>query len=211
MRAGLVFAFAAVAACGGRSDLYPLTGAVVTYSIDGGSSSSSSWGQPDSAAPWSPFCPDSAPSAGSTCSSEGVYCEYGEAWWDVSCDDVLRCIGGSWQTAAVSEQTCFPAPGPNAPSCPSSPLTIPAGAACAAPGTACYYGQGAVCTCSIPAGLDAPDAGPSWACGPDPGCPSSRPRLGAACSAGPICEYDDASGFAEVCQGGAWSPGLVGN
>jgi hypothetical protein len=213
---GVALAAALLAACGGRTELDGGAGSGSgsgsgsgggNPGLDGGAS----WGQPDGSGPWSAVCPESAPDAGSACSTEGAYCEYGDAWWDVSCDTVVECTGGAWQTAAVSEETCFPAPGANPGSCPASPSTIPDGAPCRVPGLACYYGLGAVCACSIPGGPGESDGGSEWSCGPDPGCPSSRPRLGAPCTGNQICEYDDASGFAEVCQGGTWGPSEVGN
>jgi hypothetical protein len=202
-----MFAAATAVACGGRSDLDVAGTSAAVSDLDGGS-----WGLPDAAGePWSPACPETAPGTGSACSVAGVYCEYGAAWWDVSCDTILQCNDGSWETAEVSQETCFPAPPANSPSCPSSPVTIPLGAPCPHPGLACYYGQGAICSCSVPEGLDALDGGAAWGCGPDPGCPSARPRLGTTCQGDQICEYDDASGFAEICQGGIWGPGLVSN
>ena len=209
LRRGVLLGAVTVAACGGRSGLSLEDDSSSVSSTDGGGGGV--WGQSTGPGPWSPVCPETAPATGSACSTADAYCEYGEAWWDVSCDTVVQCLDGSWQPAAVSQQTCFPAPGPNSALCPGDPLAIPPGAACSHPGLACYYGQGAVCICGLPVGPDALDAGSEWACGPDPGCPGARPRLGAPCTGDSLCEYNDASGFAEVCQGGTWGVGNVGN
>ena len=81
------------------------------------------------------------------------------------------------------EQTCFPAPGPNAALCPSEPVCDSRGRRVRAPGPRLLLRTRAVCSCGVPSELDALDAGREWACGPNPGCPGARPRLGAPCTA----------------------------
>lgn len=163
----------------------------------------------DSNEPWSTVCPESAPPLGTSCTIGAmVSCEYGSSWWDVSCDSAFSCSNGAWIEDHPSSEACFPAPGPNSASCPTSPSTITNGSACSAAGLACHYGTGAFCDC-FANGTDA-DAAPSWSCGPSGGCPSSRPRLGATCSTGEMCYYGDPSGFFEQCVGGTWQAGTGG-
>ncbi|HEY8089073.1 MAG TPA: hypothetical protein VIF09_14540, partial [Polyangiaceae bacterium] len=135
--------------------------------------------QIDSPAPWSPVCPASTPALGSPCSTPGTQCEYGSAWWSVSCDVVVSCQGGQWETMQASYVPCSAKPGPNAAACPSSFSAVPAGSACSDTGLSCLYSQG-VCSCNVPLGgpvqIDAGQQG-YWGCLPEQGCPFPRPRL----------------------------------
>lgn len=167
-------------------------------------------GSDDSAGSWSPVCPESPPAAGSSCDAPlGTACEYGEAWWDISCDTVVACDSSGWTAMDPGTGTCTPKPGPNPASCPPSVVTVPT--ACADSGLTCYYGT-AFCTCSI-TGLPYPpaDAGSEWNCGPGPaGCPTVRPRLGAPCaSASQLCNVG-AGLFGEQCENGVWQVALGG-
>lgn len=153
---------------------------------------------------WSPVCPDSAPTAGKPCGiSTSTACEYGDAWWDISCDTVVTCDNYAWVASVPGSGTCTPRPGPNPASCPPSANTL--SAACSDIDLTCYYGT-VECTCGI-AGLPYPpaDAGPTFNCAiPGPGCPSVRPRLGATCSTeGLLCNVG-AGLFGEQCVGGNW-------
>ncbi|HEY6458954.1 MAG TPA: hypothetical protein VIY73_02355 [Polyangiaceae bacterium] len=105
----------------------------------------------------------------------------------------------------MSKETCFPPPPANPASCPTDPTTIVRLSSCTTAGLTCRFGQGSFCTCSPFA-----DAGFAWFCGPDPGCPSARPSLGASCVGDVICYYDDPTGFAEQCQNGTWQVTGIG-
>jgi len=154
----------------------------------------------DSGTTWSPVCPESEPSQGSSCSNEGIDCEY-------DCNDVVVCSDGTWAGAvnAGTDITCDAGPNPSA--CPSSLSSIPSGGACTDEVT-CIYANG-ICECTSP-GDPTPDAGASWFCGPEPGCPMPRPRVGAACaSPNQTCDYAPC-GDSVTCTGGVWQPAFVG-
>jgi len=187
--------------CGGRTSLDDLL-----RDDDGAAPEAAPWGEPDSG-PWSDVCPAAQPATGAPCSGD-VACEYGSAWWDVSCDTVMQCTAGAWAIDDVSSESCFPEPGPNPAACPSDPTTVRPESGCDTP-FICYYGEGAFCECQPRS--QAGDAGLGWICGPDPTCPSTRPRLGAPCGAdGLTCGYGDESGFEEECQSGTWTGGVAG-
>jgi hypothetical protein len=191
------------AGCGGR------TGDDELPSCDEGGTpfDAGPWGIPSEGGPWSDVCPDTQPGTGTPCNRD-VTCEYGDAWWDVSCDTVMHCSSGAWAIDDVSSESCFPAPGANSSACPSDPTTVRPESGCRTPAI-CYYGQGAFCACQPTSQQE--DAGLGWICGPDPTCPSTRPRLGAPCDAtGLTCGYGDESGFEMVCQAGAWTGGVAG-
>ena len=163
-------------------------------------------GGTDSIAPWSPVCPATAPAVGSACATDGTQCEYGDAWWSVSCDVVVSCQGGQWQTDHPSFEACSSKPGSNPPACPSSFSAVPQGTSCTDTGLDCYYPQGE-CACKVPLGgpvlLDAGQQG-SWGCLPEQGCPVPRPRLGSACASdGSICTYEECS-YGQLCANGVW-------
>jgi hypothetical protein len=158
----------------------------------------------------SPECPGTQPSVGSSCSGVMTVCEYGDAWWDVSCDTVMGCNNGTWELSPAGQGPCVPAPGANPAACPMDPSLIQTGAACPRAQIDCYYGMGTECGCL---GSSArPDAGPIWVCAPDTGCPSTRPKLGASCSAyGQMCGYGIGStGIGEACLNGTWQPAGIG-
>lgn len=163
-------------------------------------------GPPDSGHPWSPVCPASLPTLGSACTADQAECEYGNAWWSVSCDPVVQCENGVWTTDQPSYEACSPEPGPNPSTCPASYAAVPQGTACADTGLDCVYAE-AVCSCQVPLGgpvqIDGGE-GASWGCLPGPGCPMPRPRLGSACTAeGTYCTYEACS-YGQTCQGGVW-------
>lgn len=158
-------------------------------------------GEVSDAAPWSPVCPASPPAVGSACSSDQdmVFCEYGDAWWNVACDTIERCYGGQWIQAEAGNGSCLPPPGPNPAECPAGGTAI---GACPEAGLTCNYLQGVVCLCST---AGAPDAAPNWDCIPEPGCPTTRPRLGAPCMGSLGCTYELCA-YNEICQSGVWQP-----
>src|ERR1700722_15078899 len=188
-RQGILLLSAAMTACGGS----------VAGASDAGPDGA--WDAPGS---WSPVCPTTQPGVGSSCSGVMVACEYGHAWWDVSCDTGLGCTNGAWAPPPAASAPCVPAPGANAPACPQDPSTIRTSHPCPQDQLDCYYGMGTECSCGTSA--TQPDAAPIWACAPDTGCPSTRPRLGASCSANTqVCGYGlGSSSVGEQCINGFW-------
>lgn len=171
----------------------------------GGSTHSQDDGGPPDGGPWSPVCPDSTPSVGSACTTSGTYCEYGDAWWSISCDTVLLCENDHWDVSNPGTTPCLPEPGPNSPECPQNPSMI--GGSCSEAGLTCHYGMGASCECGQ---SPLPDASTTWDCQPAPGCPDSRPRLGAPCQvSGLLCGYQGCANR-ELCAGGIWQISIGG-
>jgi hypothetical protein len=158
----------------------------------------SDWGDSPDGGSWSPVCPDTQPPTGTSCSGAaiGVSCEYGPAWWSIGCNSVLWCNAQdrAWTDSNPSAAGCLPEPGPNCTSCPVNPSGL--SGACSNSGVSCYYGEGPNCTCSA---VDT-----TWSCYPPSGCPSVRPRLGAACVTGPSggCRYTCTEGM--ICSNGIW-------
>jgi hypothetical protein len=183
--------------------------------IDGGGASAvgqGAWGVPLDGGPWSAVCPLSNPGEGAACSQEVLQCEYGNAWWNFSCDQVLECLNGVWTNEAYGRTTCEPQPGPNPPSCPPDTGSFTSNTSCplAQIKVMCFYGQGSSCTCLAPPSLQdggAPNSGPLWECSPEPGCPSTRPRLGEPCKTGNLCTY---GGITEFCQNHVWQISVGG-
>lgn len=123
-------------------------------------------------------CPPTLPADGAPCSARGsaAFCEYGDDPW-YGCDTIAYCDSqGGWYTLA-----------PREPNCPS---TLPSGCAASfaeamAGGQDCasaLYGQ---LTCRYPEGICACMSAGTINCTPPAaaGCPATRPRAGAACSA----------------------------
>jgi hypothetical protein len=155
----------------------------------------------DASPQWSPVCPEMEPSQGSSCSQEGINCEY-------ACSDVVVCSDGTWAGAVNAGQDITCDAGPNPSACPTSLSSIPAGSACTGDGLVCIYAAG-LCECTSP-GDPTPDAGASWSCGPEPGCPMPRPRIGSACtSPNEKCDYAPC-GDSVSCTSGVWQPAFVG-
>jgi hypothetical protein len=159
---------------------------------------SDAWGVTPDGGPWSAVCPETQPTSGSSCTQQGLNCEYGNAWWDVACDTVMVCNGVTWGQGSPTAPPCFPEPGPNSSSCPTNPASIPD--TCTNVGLACYYGFGTSYTCEVAPG----DAGTIWRGWPESGCPNARPRLGAACTNPIVCNYS--CDYAEWCLSGVWQP-----
>jgi hypothetical protein len=155
---------------------------------------------PDATGPWSPVCPTLPPTVGTACSAtDRTQCEYGDAWWNASCNPIFWCQGGSWQVFSPGNTNCMPEPGPNPGGCPADQGAI-GDTPCSQQGLQCYYGKGANCTC-VPFGGD---GGPlRWGCLPGAGCPTTRPRLGQSCSGDIICPYE-ACALTEACVGDLW-------
>jgi hypothetical protein len=157
----------------------------------------------DATQPWSPVCPVTAPAVGTVCTKEGITCEYGQMQYDVACDTVLQCGGGTWSKFDTF-MTCTP-DAPNAAACPSTLTAVPQGGSCAPNGLSCAYPEG-VCSCAPQIGpvefIDG-GQGPTWTCNPGPGCPMPRPRLGSPCTGNTSCSYESCA-YGQSCQDGAW-------
>jgi len=167
----------------------------------------------DAGRSWSPVCPVDVPVMGSPCSlpqppdNPEILCEYGKLQYDVACDTVLSCQGGTWGRASPLPSICQPDE-PNAPACPATyadlQKDVAAGGSCSDANLRCEYPEG-VCSCSQ--GFGGPisiDGGTHWFCNPGPGCPMPRPRLGEACTgSSQSCTYLTCD-FAEGCVDGYW-------
>jgi hypothetical protein len=166
----------------------------------------------DSSSPWSPVCPATLPAAGTACSQETLQCEYGSAWWSVSCDTVMQCQSGQWTAFKPSYEPCSAKPGPNPATCPPDYASVPQGATCSMNGLTCIYDQ-AACACQVllggPVQLDGGTA--EWECLPaEQGCPFPRARVGTACpNEGTVCSYEECS-YGQMCQNGVWQAELEG-
>jgi hypothetical protein len=159
--------------------------------------------------PWSLVCPGTTPAIGAACNTETVQCEYGDSWWNISCDTVVQCVNTQWTSYKPSFSPCTPAPGPNPSSCPTDYASVSQGSACSTNGLSCYYPQG-VCACQVPLGGPVQlDGGTGyWGCVPEPGCPWPRPRLGSTCHLeGTSCTYE-ACAYAQQCINGMWQAQL---
>lgn len=198
---------ALVAACGGKTDIgVPGQDAAV---VDAGQDV---FVHPTPSLP----CPTAQPQDGTTCSHEGVQCEYGDdpRW---SCNWIASCSNGSWSVTTSNDAWC-PTPPKNPPACPASYASVPQGGACGEVDTPCQYPEG-WCTCMIGWGPPEQDGGQPenfWECssGPSAGCPSTRPRLGTSCAQpGVECDYapcDEPSGLSVTCdpETDTWGTGL---
>lgn len=156
----------------------------------------------DAPAAWSPLCPNAAPPQGSSCSSDGLYCEYGDSFVP-ECNAVLVCVSGAWGEAVLYGMGDPCDAGANPSSCPAGESEIDAGSSCSVVET-CVYPQG-TCECAVPEeGTASASANATWFCGPESGCPVPRPRVGSACtSPGQRCDYE-VCGNSQVCSGGVW-------
>jgi hypothetical protein len=167
---------------------------------DAGSSSRDGGG-----ASWSPVCPVDPPAVGSACSSDaGIQCEYGTLQYNIQCDTVLQCSGGTWSSFTEDDTaglTCVK-DGPNPAACPATLAEVSQDSTCAQSlnnVVQCAYPEG-VCACEW---AGSPN-GYIWICDPPPGCPFPRPRLGTACTGDTGCEYERC-GYDQSCQGGVWT------
>jgi hypothetical protein len=160
-------------------------------SSSGGTSSS---GSGDGSVP--PACPTSQPDTGSSCSPQGLQCEYGTAPFSAGCDAVLVCQG-MW---TASQGNCPTVPFPN-PACPTTTPGAADSQPCSDPGLECLFAQSPICLC------DGNATKALWVCYPtDPSCPVPRPSLGTPCEAPPNvqCQYDP-NGVIQSCNvNGLW-------
>ncbi len=166
-----------------------------------------------------PDCPTTAPDINSTCTKNGIQCEYGnDPRW--ICNNVAVCSGGHWDYADTGDQNCpTPTPSTNSAACPA---TFGQGqTSCTATGTVCNYSTSSAtqfCVCDYLGGPIQEDGGMTayWYCGSGEatGCPASRPHIGAACSQPHLdCNYDvcgSPMGLSFQCssQTGTWVEGI---
>jgi hypothetical protein len=185
MRRSWVIVFATLAAgCGssfeagdGGQDATASDGKVREASQDGSKDSPMDAGT--DAPSWSPDCPATEAKTAGSCSVEGLQCEYGVAGakpqYDVACDDVRLCMGGSWVDGRILPLSdCHPDMA-NSNQCPGVIVDD----------TPCTYDNGwceyptRVCICAPPLGgpamIDA-SAGYTWSCNPTPKTCPMPPR-----------------------------------
>jgi hypothetical protein len=155
-------------------------------------------------------CPDVEPGDGTSCTLDGGVCSYGSSARP-DCRDLLSCESGTWQSDRAG---C-----PTLPSgyCPQQQPTPSACTAIADPSMRgdCAYEGGVLCACPCVAAPGTSTCEPSsWVCyGPPtaPGCPSSVPNRGTACSVqGANCVYGnpcDVDGIVLYCRAGVWDLG----
>lgn len=153
------------------------------------------------------LCPEQAPAAASSCSPNGLKCEYGDDVRGEACRTSAVCTASTWQVVAPNPSGC-PAL-QNVGACPT-----PATDACEQD-TSCAKPDGTVCRCT-----NCPPSAPlcgvtaAWYCptpNPSAGCPSTPPNLGTACDMdGVECGYlQECDQPTKVCSGGVWSAGQI--
>ncbi|MBI5537286.1 MAG: hypothetical protein HY898_31480 [Deltaproteobacteria bacterium] len=153
-------------------------------------------------------CP-AQPPTGSSCSQQGLQCEWGNDI-RIECRQKATCSGGAWQMPPVPN--CPPLPGAGVMGCPSD-MGV-SGTACAGlEGTICnmeQFGAGAMCVCDPCTGGGPCTSYGRWSClQPPAGCPTVAPELGQSCSpAGQLCVYGvcgTKTSAGRACKaGGAW-------
>jgi hypothetical protein len=144
-------------------------------------------------------CPTDPPTAGASCTDNGLECEYGTNP-NVECNKTFTCAGSLW-TSPSSTPPC-----PPADDCPPAYITSGKNEQCSMSDEdlTCSYAQG---TCICSEGSLPEVGGPYWNCIPaTSSCPSPRPRLGSACSdEGTQCDYGACEGgIAIECKDGVW-------
>ena len=147
-------------------------------------------------------CPVALPTAGTTCTREGLVCEYGtDPRRD--CRPTATCTSGRYLLGAV---TCPPPP---VDTCPAT-RDLAAGQSCAVMDAYCTYGD-LYCHCTN-CPRNSPLCNPSsplrWDCdvpNANPQCPAAMPRQGTACAPdGLTCTYACGASNGRTCIGGAW-------
>lgn len=201
---GLLAALAT--ACGGKTD---------TTLTDGGTGPDGEGIDVVHPTPANPFCPSAQPQDGSSCTHDGVKCEYGSDP-RYSCNWVASCDQGRWSVSTSNDMYC-PTPSTNLPSCPATWSEAQSAGTCSALGTPCHYAEG-WCSCIDMGGPPMPDAGMQayWMCAgaPSVGCPAERPHLGTTCTQPDLqCDYapcDQPQGLSVRCDGtyGTWVDGF---
>ncbi len=148
-------------------------------------------------------CPAAAPAVSSTCSHDGLTCEWGSKNVP-DCDVVATCTAGLWVLQKIGLDCTS---GANCPTAKPTEL-----ATCTAAMTCDYTGNRCECSAGSP-----PSNVLHWYCqAPGTGCPLPRPRLGATCAPAPglSCDYGSCvipGGNTEDCtDAGIWASGSVG-
>ena len=151
-------------------------------------------------------CPPMPPSAGTTCTREGLVCTFGDDP-RASCRTRATCTSATW---AITSPRCVPLP----TDCPATPS---AGAVCGTPDNVCAYADGTRCNCAFcplsgPACMPTPP--PHYFCVPPPSnaqCPRLMPNLGDACTSNGVqCDYDGCgSGMTVECTNNVWVQALT--
>lgn len=153
-------------------------------------------------------CPATVPTAGASCTHEGLACGYGDDP-RVMCRPVATCMQATW---SVNTPTCTPLP----------PTTCPAtreaaqGQSCSPMDAYCSY-EGVACRCTncVFYPLQQCQGPMTWHCdapNADAQCPPGSPNVGGACTIeGHQCTYGCEHDASRTCQGGVWvassSPG----
>jgi len=156
---------------------------------------------PNDAAPPPPTCPQSAPTAGTSCTGVGL-CEYGSSFWP-ECDVLRQCDGATWSVVDKSSECPMPM---DAGACPVTDAGL--SGTCSNLGWCEYPTQECFCvtTCGGP---PMPTGNDSWACVSQSqgDCPWPRPRFGAPCATeGKSCAYTICcGGAAMLCTNGQWT------
>lgn len=165
-----------------------------------------------------PDCPTAQPQDGSSCTKEGIACEYGDDP-RYTCNWVASCTQGRWSVSTTNSAWC-PTPQPNPASCPATHDLAVQGGDCTDIGVPCEYPEG-WCSCIDVGGPPMPDGGgpqAMWMCQSSAqftqGCPSTRPRLGTACAQADVqCSYSPCGspdGLSVQCDSTTmtWAPGF---
>lgn len=143
------------------------------------------------------------PQSSSSCSSEGLVCQYGSDPRR-SCRPKAACSGGSW---VVTSPKCARLP---PASCPKTREDA-AGKLCTVKDAYCSYAGDLSCHCTNCVDYPLPrcQGDLTWHCdapAQDAQCPAGKPNLGTSCAiAGKRCVYGCGSDGARVCSGGEWT------
>jgi hypothetical protein len=157
-------------------------------------------------------CPSTPPTAGTICTTNNLWCEYGSSP-NPRCDDLWQCLGRdppyTWHNMTMTSTGICSPPGAV---CPVSYAVAMATSGNCMTERICDYPEGTCLCTSFPGGNPAIN-GPVWSCIPlSAGCPSPRPQLGSPCTTpGPLCDYGACSGGVdEQCIDGFWAIATVG-
>jgi hypothetical protein len=135
-------------------------------------------------------CPGTEPTAGGSCSAEGLQCEYGNDP-SIACNKVYSCTMGAWSAMPapfVAPGTCPTLPAAQTPGCPASSASLQSNTSCSTALTTCLYPDGSFLCVNNPVCMGLWVNGKPEA--PVAGCPATRPQIGTYCtSTARICDY----------------------